>query len=418
MVLAVLAICELSIFLLASTAKVTITYWHCWGGYHAEVMQKAGDEFNKLHPNIKVELLVVPYEQLRPKLTIAVVAGSSPDVVCLWDPDRHLYERTYTPLNDFIAGDPDINLEDYFPGLMDEVTYKGKIYGLPRVGCSTLMFYNKDVFEEVGLDPERPPGNWKELESYSDKTTKKDARGGYERVGFIPWEEAGGGIQLPQQFVWQVGGKWYDPETKKVITTSPEHFRVFHWFESWAEKYDIRKISAFKATEAGFFSNFAGEKRILRVNGNWGVQDIEKYGRKGLKYGVTLLPFPEGGRPTSMFWTDSTAVVRGTKHLQEAWEFVKWYTTDGIKIMIPIMTEMPARYDQLDMEVYQDPIMQEFIKALAYNCSIPDFPIKEFYQTNLEAAVDYIIYGKKTVEEALAEVQTKVQKELDRVLAK
>lgn len=414
--LVVLALCGLSIFSLASAAEVTITYWHSWGGYWGEGMQKMVDEFNKLHPNIKVEVLIVPDEQMIPKLTIAVVAGTPPDVVSQWAVDRQLYERIYTPLNDLIAKDPDINLEDYLPGLIEDVTYEGKISALPRVGCSTLMYYNKDIFEEVGLDPERPPKNWKELEIYSDKTTKKDAKGEYVRVGFLPWEGAGGGIQLPQQFVWQIGGKWYDAETKKVITTSPEHFRVFHRLESWAKKYNIRKISYFVETEKGFMDPFAAEKRAMVVDGDWRMSQIEKYGRKGLKCDATLLPYPEGGRPTSMFWTDATSIPRGTKHLQEAWEFVKWQNTEGERMLTSMWHEIPARYDL--SEDYQNPFKKKFLEAAKYNCVVMEIPIESFYQTNVAAAVDYIIYGKKTVEQALAELQTKVQKELDRVLGK
>ena len=51
----------------------------------------------------------------------------------------------------------------------------GKTWGIPFQRSTIVLYYNKEAFKEAGLDPNRPPANWKEMAEYAQKLTKRDA---------------------------------------------------------------------------------------------------------------------------------------------------------------------------------------------------------------------------------------------------
>src|SRR3546814_9554899 len=59
----------------------------------------------------------------------------------------------------------------------------GKTWGIPFQRSTIVMYWNKEAFQEAGLDPETPPQNWNELVEYGQKLTKRDASGNVARWG-------------------------------------------------------------------------------------------------------------------------------------------------------------------------------------------------------------------------------------------
>ena len=71
----------------------------------------------------------------------------------------------------------------FLKGFMEDSYVNGKIYSIPFQRSTMVLFYNKDAFAEVGLNPDKAPTSWKELVEYSQKLVKKDAAGNFERYG-------------------------------------------------------------------------------------------------------------------------------------------------------------------------------------------------------------------------------------------
>ena len=77
-----------------------------------------------------------------------------------------------------LAGmDPAYDLFRLEPGALLSITYKGQLIGMPFNASTIVFYYNKDAFEEVGLDPDKPPRTLAELASYAGKLLKKSADG-------------------------------------------------------------------------------------------------------------------------------------------------------------------------------------------------------------------------------------------------
>src|SRR5690606_26146924 len=114
--------------------------------------------------------------------------------------------------------------DQFYPHLWESVMYEDKPYAVPFNTDTRLLFYNKDAFKEAGLDPEKPPATWDELEEYAEKLDIKDGDR-YERVGFYPlW----GSIGAASWMTSADGGKGFIQDGELYINT-PKKQEALQW---------------------------------------------------------------------------------------------------------------------------------------------------------------------------------------------
>ncbi|MGI6432443.1 MAG: extracellular solute-binding protein [Sphaerochaetaceae bacterium] len=87
-------------------------------------------------------------------------------------------------IQSLVDKDPEFSLDQLLPAAVLSMTYKSEMIGMPFNASTILLYYNKDAFQEVGLDPERPPQTLSELALYAAKLVKRSADGKVERYGF------------------------------------------------------------------------------------------------------------------------------------------------------------------------------------------------------------------------------------------
>ncbi len=183
----------------ASTEAVTLTIWT--GFPELEPLYKAtGDQLTALHPNVKIEFLSTTLREFEQKLQAALPTGTGPDVFdvepnlvpiliesALIDPNPADVEAL---VKSGIYREFDVN---YF-------TYDGKTYGIPMMnGSLASLYYNKDMFKEVGLDPEKPPATYDEMMEYAKKLVKYDDAGEITRSG-MSMRLSGQGSGIAEKF--------------------------------------------------------------------------------------------------------------------------------------------------------------------------------------------------------------------------
>ncbi|GBC74945.1 sn-glycerol-3-phosphate-binding periplasmic protein UgpB [archaeon HR06] len=121
---------------------------------------------DKRNINVKIETKVFEYPVYRTSLLTAVQAGNPPTVSTIdqiWSAE-FATAGYIEPLDDLIASSPEIKKDDFFEGAWNSNVVNGKTYGIPfDVDVWEELYYNKDMFEKAGLDPNRPPETWDEL---------------------------------------------------------------------------------------------------------------------------------------------------------------------------------------------------------------------------------------------------------------
>jgi multiple sugar transport system substrate-binding protein len=183
----------------------TIISWSFWGDpWSVEINRRVARAFESEHPTIKLELLHQPWERYFTWLDERRSQGSLPDVMFFSNVPSYARVGAFEPLDAYIERDR-FDLADFYPALLELFRYQGAYYGLPRDNDTKVIYYNKALFTETGLEPPRSGWTWTELRNLASRLTRRDGAGRVLQYGFafessIWW----------RIWVWQNGGQFLD----------------------------------------------------------------------------------------------------------------------------------------------------------------------------------------------------------------
>jgi sn-glycerol 3-phosphate transport system substrate-binding protein len=142
--------------------------------------------FNESHPNIIVEPIYSGgYIETIQRALTSSKAGNPPDVALFTAADiwTGADEKILLPLTSFIQNEGGASfLSRYFEGFLDDCDVAGVYYAIPFQKSTPIFYYNKDMFREAGLDPNKPPTTWDELKTMAAALVRKE-RGEIKRWG-------------------------------------------------------------------------------------------------------------------------------------------------------------------------------------------------------------------------------------------
>jgi multiple sugar transport system substrate-binding protein len=142
---------------------ISLTIWDFKSGeaVFAPYTRIVAERFMEKHPHVTVEVVPQPHDEYYNVVGAAIAGGEGPDVL-LFHGGTRLTERqdVLLPLDDYIGDEADnfINLHNGWTN-----TGTGEIVALPITIQGFIYYYNKQIYEEAGLDPEKPPETWDEL---------------------------------------------------------------------------------------------------------------------------------------------------------------------------------------------------------------------------------------------------------------
>jgi len=396
---------------------VHITYWEKWTEFEGDAIKAVVDRYNSRQNRIHVDLLSV--SDIEKKTLLAVSGGNPPDVAGLYGPNVAQYadDSAVMPLDDFCKS-YHITRDDYIPVYFDIGFYNNHIYSLPSAPASTALHYNKQMFRDAGLDPEKYPTTIEELDALADKiVTRKN--GHIDRSGFMPaepgWWNWGWGCVF--------GGKLWDVKTGKVTANSPENVRAYNWVRTYTDKYGAGELSTFRSGFGNFSSPqnaFLSSKVAMELQGVWMYNFIDQYApsleKPVLNWAAVPFPHP-ADRPdlANMTFADEDVLVipRGARHPKEAFDFISYVESqEGMELLCmgqrkhsplshvsdTFYSKHPNPYIKLFADLPKSPTV----------VSPPKTGIWPEYQAEMVAAFEQVSLGKKTAKEALDYVQNRV----------
>jgi len=143
-----------------AAAQTTITFYDPRANTAiAQLMDILVAEFEEQNPDIKIDHVnIAGYNQMNEKTLVAWAGGAAPNVVII-EQSRWFgfaLDGMFLPIDTFLENDPSISLEEIYPGIRDHLTWDGKLWGLPYNISTPLIYFNRDLFRESGLDPVAP----------------------------------------------------------------------------------------------------------------------------------------------------------------------------------------------------------------------------------------------------------------------
>lgn len=406
--------------------KVTLSVWHPWGGPQAEAFDAVIKAFEATHPEIAVRPLFTPNNlSNNQKFFTSVAAKRPPDVIFVDGPQVAEWAEhgALTALDGRIAR-AGIKKEDYFLPCWLQNEYRGRVWAMTYCADPNFAFvWNKHHFREAGLDPDRPPQSIEELERYVRKLNRWRKAGAgrkLSRIGIIPWAQYGAANSM-FTWGWAFGGSFYDYREHKITADHPSVVGALEWMCKYARQYDINKI---EGLSAGFGSAEQNPFYVGKISMSClhisGIEEIKKYA-PNLEFGIGYIPAPPDGEAHSS-WVGGwcMAIPRGCRHLEEAWELIRWMCAD------PEGTKLAGEKTGLFPGWHKSPYLKHVRGKPRYGMFLrileecrhqrPVMPAQAYYMGALQRAVDYALYGKKTPEEALRDARIETQRELDLVL--
>jgi multiple sugar transport system substrate-binding protein len=384
------------------------------------VQQDIIKAFERENPDLHVRMVGMPSSTAgdATSLITAVRGGSPPDVYMLdrFSVNQQASIGLLTNLAPYIAKEK-INLaKNYLPPAWNEITYQGNPYALPIETDARVLFYNKDLLQQAGIDPDllspdHGPITIDALMALAHKVNKFDAHGNYTQIGFIPWAGQG------QFATWSLnmGARYFDPHTCQLTLTEPAIMQTYQDFARWAKELNFAKVDTFLATyqppnappgQTPLLTGHLG----MSIDGNWIADAIRLYAPK-LNYGVTYLPVVKKG-DQSTTWAGGFSLVMptGAPNASAGYRFMRFMTgVEGQRISVQATGHLPtwlSLYHDKKLFADQSPIFQQII--MHARSRVP-LPVGAQLWDAMITAQEEVLLGQETPKQALDAAQARVQ---------
>lgn len=348
---------------------VEVTFWHAYGTGSAEevVLTKLLEQAAVDLPNVKINVLQVPFNDIYNKYRTDVAAGSGPDMFVA--PNDSLGDDARAELiadiTDLLAG----KLDGVNQLGIDGMTVDGKIYGVPESMKAVAFWYNTDLLPT-------PPATTDELlKLMQDGTPISISYGCYHDFGFFG----------------AFGGKIFDENWKVVADQGTGVVDAMNYLKSL---YDISKANGWPKNDSEGLAPFIEGKMAAITNGNWAMGDYRN--ALGDKLAVTALPAGPVGPATPFLGVDGF-YINPNSQVQEAAIEVALYLSNvnSQTIMMNEAGHVPVR---TDVEI-TDPLIQGLVDAFNAGAYIrPQVPELGRYWSNFCGDGD-VFEGAVTAEE-------------------
>jgi multiple sugar transport system substrate-binding protein len=397
----------------------TITYWSPFGGDSLKWDQWRIGEFQKANPDVKVDLVATPSGGItNGKLLAAIAGGDAPDIVLS---DNASATYSFAANGTAVPWDMSkitLRIQDMLPGMREITQIDGQTYILPADTNVIMLYMNKKVFKEAGLDVNKPPKTLAELDALAAKLDKFSGST-IDRFGFIPWLDYGSDNAF--YWPWMFGATIYDTKTRKLNLTDDKMVHVYTWMNMYAQK---RSATAMKSFTSGFGALFSPDhpfmtgKVAMTVVGNWFTNALRIYAPT-IEYAVAKVPVPPGGRAgATVFQSNVWMIPKGAKNAELVYRFVNFCeTTKVLSNDFDIWRSIPTndkQFDEVSWTKKGDPIYR--IERQLANNPESGHPaltrVAAELQNDLNALRDDVIYNNKDPRPLLQALQDKFTREL------
>jgi sorbitol/mannitol transport system substrate-binding protein len=281
-------------------------------------------EFNKQHPDIKINLIMMEENDLRNAATKDVATqGGQYDImtvgayeVPIWGENQWL-----TDLTDLAAKDPSYDVDDFFQPVRDGVSFNNRLYAVPFYGESSFLMYRKDLFEQAGLTmPERP--TWQQVAEFAAKLKDPSK----DRAGICLRAKPGWGEMFAPltTVVNTFGGQWYDTNWNAQVD-QPGFRKAVEFYLDTLAKSGESDPASFGFTEC--LNLFSQDRAAMWYDATSAAGSVESDQSKVAgKVGYVRAPVAET-KDAGWLWSWNLGINAESEHKEAAWEFLKWATS-------------------------------------------------------------------------------------------
>jgi sn-glycerol 3-phosphate transport system substrate-binding protein len=401
----------------AFAQELSLYYPVAVGGPVTKIIDGLAADFEGENPGIKVKPVYSgSYQDTITKVLTAAKGGDAPHLAVILSTDMFtlIDEGVVVPYDEIARSTEDKAwMGSFYPGFMKNSQTGGKTWGIPFQRSTVVMYWNKQLFKEAGLDPERPPQNWAELVDYGKKLTKRDAAGNVTTWG-VQVPSSGFPYWLFQGFTTQNGVELMNAAGTQTYYDKPEVVGALQYWVDLSRKHGIHPpgVVEWGTTPKDFFERKAAI--IWTTTGNLtNIRNNAKF-----DFGVAMLPAgKQRGTPTGggnfYIFKKATPAER-----EAALKFVKWATSPKRAAEWAIATGYvavsPAAWETPEMKKYLADFAAPTVARDQLKHAVAELSTHENQRVTkaLNDGLQAALTGAKTPEQAMKDAQ----READRIL--
>ena len=390
-------------FLTGCSEKESVTRYTSWQSSQTEerIIRRTLQDFEKRHPEVPYQFQPIPGNYTE-KLQLMLGTGQAPDLFWLKGDTSPAYMNfeVLEPLDSYLEMDPDFDVDDLFPVFRDAFKYRGKNYGVAKDFNAYVLFYNKRMFSEAGLDT--VPTTWEEFYEFSKRlTVDKNDDGKTDQYGFVIEPS----IDIIMPFAYQNGGE---------IVTEDGEIKIGHKEFIEATEYVMSLYRDGIATNpadlgAGWMGDvFSRRQCAMTISGAWLIPYL-KDNAPDLEYGVVELP--RGKKKATLAFSVAMVIPKQSEHKEDAWKLLSYLTgKEGMKTWTESGIALPTRKSVAEENgFYQDSVYSVFMRSVDY-AKLYKVNMQERWYDESQAAMQGIFYKKKDIAATLKELEKNLEK--------
>lgn len=372
----------------AAGDQTTIELWYHISPDQATLLLGMVDQFQEEHPDIKVETQSVAFSEIKKQISIGVAADELPDVTLCDTVDNASYAAMGAAKEITEEVEAWGEMDNYFDGPRNSAMYNDGYYGIPYYSNCLAIMYNKDIFDEMGIEYPTNDWTWDDFKEAVAATTTDDHYG--LTMSLIKSEEGTFNV-IP--YIWQAGADYDSLDSEGAV----EALTMINDF--YQNGYMSKELISM--TQADMCASlFATGKSAMMVAGSWLTTNIQNE-NPDLNYGVVT--FANNENAASPIGGGNIVMLKEDNR-EASWELMKFLSSkENNRLFCEDAGYISPRTDSVEeSDLWKnDPILSVYLEQLEVARARGPHPRWPEISSAIQFAVQDTLSGTSTPEEAL-----------------
>lgn len=390
-----------------SGEPIKITFWNSFTGADGDMLTDLVNRYNEENTDgITVEMDIS--SDFDSQLSTAFAAGTGPTMILSSSAYRFTYGDYMQNISD-VFDKTNLDKADFIQSYLDYCSEGDNLYFVPFQIVGYYMYWNKDLFQAAGLDPETPPATWDEWAEYAQKLTdeSKNVYG-----SGISYDYAYQIAHIMQRFgglaVTDENGSW------------KANFEGNSGYEKFLNMYQTLVQNGDNPLEADTDSMASAGQIGMTVGGPWVTAGLDT---AGVNYGIGLIPLGEAGDMNSVEVLGfSVTTAASDVEKAAAYKFIEWWNTENAEGSSPALEWSVANgFPAYTYSVQEKDAYKASAKLSAMSAANPDAPTDFIVDSSfpginaviadvIPEMINSVAFGSSSVEDALSKAQAAADK--------
>lgn len=373
------------------------------------------EEYMKQNPNVKIEFIGVPMNDLYSKLTALATAGDMPDAFAMTAEFKSKADELgiCEDLNNLFTAE---ELGEFYDNSIEDASVEGILLSLPWFDTPPALVYRADWFEEKGLTP---PENWEDFIETAQKLTEDtDGDGKTDRWGFAMMAMRNGSAASRFFYMMRTFGiqelRQKDDGTWESDIGSDTFKTYLQMFTDFNNKYKVVPPGVIETGYPEAAQNFASGKVGMMITGPNAIGTIYAQ-NPDLKGKLASCPIPKQVQHVTTLAQMGYSVSVDSPNKEAVADYLRFLTSDeNMLAWNELSGRTPVKKSLGDSEQLQTPAMKGFVDALQYCYSLPEHPGFSEVQNIVGEAYQNTIANGMSIDEASENAAKQVQEVINK----